>query len=89
MQYGRNDHAAAASQQLLRKRYHKVKSYLTVAFGYGAYLCHNGHLLDFERHHPLAVFERVDRREVDGIAVALELHDLRSMVGLPLLPFGT
>ena len=88
MQYGRNDYAAAASQKLLRERYHKVKSYLTVAFGYGAHLRRDGHLFDFERHHALAVRKRVDRREVESAAVALELHDLRAVVGLPLLPLG-
>lgn len=88
MQYGCDHHAAAASQKLLRERDDEVEHHAPVAFGYGAHLRRDGHLFDFERHHALSVRKRVDRREVESVAVALELHDLRAVVGLPLLPLG-
>lgn len=61
---------------------------MTVAFGNGAHLRDDGYLLDLKGHHALAVRKRVNRREIEGAAVALELHDLRAVVGLPLLPLG-
>ena len=78
-----DDHTAAAAQQLLRKRNHKVEVHPSVAFGNRADLRHDRHLLDLQRHDPLAVGQRIDRSQKEGVTVALEPHDLRPVV-LPL-----
>ena len=83
VQQGRDDHAAAAAQQLLRKRNHKVEVHPSVAFGNRADLRHDRHLLNLQRHDPLTVGQRIDRSQKEGVAVALEPHDLRPVV-LPL-----
>ena len=83
VQQRRDDHAAAAAQQLLRKRNHKVEVHTPVAFGNRADLRHDRYLLDLQRHDPLTVGQRIDRSQKEGIAVALEPHNLRPVV-LPL-----
>ena len=54
-----------------------------VAFRHRADLRHDRYLLDLKRHDPLAVGQRIDRSQEEGVAVALEPHDLRPVV-LPL-----
>ena len=51
-----------------------------VAFGNRADLRHDRHLLDLQRHDTLAVGQRIDRSQEEGVAVALEPHDLRPVV---------
>ena len=88
MQYGGHHHAAAAAQQLFGKRHDKVEFHTPVALRNRPHFGHDRHLFDPERHHTLAVREGIDRREKKGVAVALQLHDLRTGVRLPLLPLG-
>ena len=89
MEYGRNDDTAALSQQRLRECDDEIQRYPPVSFGNGTHPRHDRHLFDLKGHHTLAVGECIDRRQIKRIAVALELHDLRATVLLPLLPFGT
>lgn len=89
MQYRGYHHAAALAQQLFGKRHDKVERHAPVALGNRPHFGHDGHLLDPKQHHTLAVHEGIDRCQKEGVAVTLELHDLRPEIRLPLLPLGT
>ena len=88
MQNGCNDDAAAAAQQLLGQRHDEIQHDASVAFGNGAGLSYDRHLLDLKGHHAFSVGKRIDRGEVERIAVTLEFYDLRAGVLLPLLSLG-
>ena len=48
VQHGRNDHAAAASQQRLGQRDDEVQHHTSITFGHGAHLRDDGYLLDLK-----------------------------------------
>ena len=80
--------AAALAQQLLGQRHDEIQHDAPVAFGNRPHLRHDRHLLDLKRHDTLAVGKRIDRSKKERVAVTLQLHDLRAVVLLPLLPLG-
>ena len=86
VQYRRDYDAAASAQQLFRQRHDEIQHDTTVALGNRPHLRHDRHLLDLKRHHAFSVGKRIDRGEVERIAVTLEFYDLRAGVLLPLLP---
>ena len=88
MKYRCDYDAAALAQQLLGQRHDEIQHDAPVAFRNGTGLRHDRHLLDLKRHHALTVGKRIDRGEIERIAVTLQLHDLRAVVLLPLMPFG-
>ena len=89
VQNGCNDHAAALAQQLLGQRHDEIQYDVPVAFGNRPHARDDRYLLDLNGHDALAVGKRIYGREIERVAVALELHNLRAAVLLPLLPVGT
>ena len=66
VEHGCYGHAPAVALQLARQLDHEVDADLAHTLGDGARFGHHDHLVEFERHDALAVFERSRRQEIDS-----------------------
>lgn len=92
VEHGCYGHVLTIALQLARQLDHEVNADLAHTLGDGARFGHHDHLVEFERHDALAVFEHSRRQEIDGLqAVAVLVFDILRcgfLFRLLLLCFG-